>query len=347
MKTQLKPGKHRVSLKYESGPESIDLRGVSRVIPLPAHGAEDVIAFGASGVLCGTEDGQIIRVNCESNEHKALLNTGGRPLGLELCADGSLIVCDSFKGLLRFRPGADCAFNSTPEVLATSVNGQRLRFCSNASEAPDGSIWFTESTSRFHFPEFMGAILEHAPRGSLNCWHPDGTVTRVLDNRYFANGVIVEPDGTGVFFCETTDYALRRYDCVTQEVQTIAGNLPGFPDNMSPLSERNETWIAYAHPRSLPLDLLAKVPNFFSHIVWNMPDAIRPDAPHEVWLNMWKFNESAQNDKSDCKWERSYQIRGTHPDFHTPTAAVRMGDDLIVASKDQSSLLAIDLTKVL
>ena len=78
-----------------------------------------------------------------------------------------------------------------------------------------------------------------------------------------------------------------------------------------------------------------------------MPDAIRPDAPHEVWLNMWKFNESAQNDKSAYRWERGHQIRGTHPDFHTPTAAVRIEDELIVASKDQSSLLAIDLTKIL
>lgn len=301
-------------------------------------------------VICGTNDGSLYLVNIDTNACSLIANTGGRPLGLELCKDGSLIVCDSFAGLLKYRrassgndsaPAGSIAFDPKPEVLASHVNAQPLKFCSNASESPDGSIWFTESTSRFHYPEFMGAILEHAPRGSLNVWRPNGEVKRVLDGRYFANGVVAEPNGDGVLFCETTDYAVRRWHIPSQSVTDLAENLPGFPDNASALTPTgrdglSEIWITYAHPRSLPLDLLAKFPGIIRHIAWNLPDAIRPGPGHEVWAAQWLYDDV-------IGWRQGQQIRGTHPAFHTATGAVRIGNELILASKDQSILLAVSL----
>ena len=342
MKTQLRPGKHHVSLKHDKGPHSCDLSSQGRLISLPSLGPEDVVAFGAEEVLTGANDGSIFRTNITTGQTHTVTNTGGRPLGLELLRDGSLIVCDSFKGLLRLPLDGNGDAAGDLEVLVAEVSGQPLKFCSNAAEAPDGTIWFTESTSRFHYPEFMGAILEHSGRGSLNKWIPGQGATRVLDGLYFANGLVVEPDGAGVLFVETLDYSLRRLDVASGQVSDVATNLPGFPDNMSTLDtslgESQGVWVAYAHPRSFPLDLLSKVPSIISHIAWNLPDAIRPGPAHESWVTRWELKAG--------QWVAAGQVRGKHPAFHTPTAAVPVGNELVLASKDCADLLVLPLAAV-
>lgn len=336
MKTQLKPGKHAVKIRHEGGPEPVDLHGSARVIPLPALGAEDIISDGRGHVLCGTNDGSIYRIDPEKHRSELLVNTGGRPLGLELLSSGDLVVCDSYKGLLRYPLDSSGRVCGPVEVLAQEVDGRRLRFCSNAAEGPDGSIWFTESTSRFHFPEFMGAILEHSATGSLNRWNSDGTVERVVDKLYFANGLHVASCGERILFCETTDYALRCIHSESRQQHDVATNLPGFPDNMSTPDGNGGVWIAYAHPRSWALDMLAKLPSIVRHIAWNLPDAIRPGPSHDVWATYWVPSESGQ-------WELRKQVRGVHPEFHTATAAVEIGNELILASKDHACLLAVPI----
>lgn len=316
-KTPLRPGEHQVTIKHEVGPEPIDLTACTRLIPLPSHGPEDVISDGRGGLLVGCEDGSIYRIDATTSRIDLLANTGGRPLGLELTGN-HLIVCDSYKGLLRYEEdwgpaesahtvgaeqrlepqeieqgeastaetnnsgGPAFTLKQPAETLVTHVNGKPLKFCSNATVAPDGTIWFTESTSRFHYLEFMGAILEHRATGGVNRLNTDGTVEQVVPKRYFANGIVAEPDGTGVLFCETTDYAVRRVDVLTGRVGGVEENLPGFPDNMSALDEQGGAWSAYAHPRSWALDLIAKLPGVIRHIAWWMPDAIRPGPKHDV-----------------------------------------------------------------
>lgn len=352
-KTPLRPGKHKVSIRHAAGPDPIDLTACTRLIPLPSHGPEDVISDRCGGLLVGCEDGSIYRIDATTSRIDLLANTGGRPLGLEL-TDNHLIVCDSYKGLLRYEldwvtaesnqsGGPAFTLKQPAETLVTHVNGKPLKFCSNATVAPDGTVWFTESTSRFHYPEFMGAILEHRATGSVNRLNTDGTVEQVVPERYFANGIVAEPDGTGVLFCETTDYAVRRVDVLTGRVGGVEENLPGFPDNMSALDERGGAWSAYAHPRSWALDLIAKLPGVIRHIAWWMPDAIRPGPKHDVWLTRWEYDPTAEG---AAKWRMGRQIRGHHPKFHTATAAVQLGDTLYAVSKDHGCVLEIDLTSV-
>ena len=358
MKMQLRTGKHKVSLSHVQGPPTAQLGTVSRLIPLPESGPEDVILADdrhPGQVYLGTLYGGIYRTNTVTGRSTLVCNTGGRPLGLELTRNGDLIICDSLRGLLRQRLDTQGNPSGDLEELVTNVAGKQLKFCSNAAEAPDGSIWFTESTDRYHCEEYMGSILEHRASGSLNVWHPDGetgSAQRVLSGLFFANGLVIEPNGSGLLLCETTDYALRRVaggvmsEKIGQSprVQDVATNLPGFPDNMSTLDygpsgdEAPSVWVAFAHPRSWLLDLLAKLPAVFRHAIWNIPDAIRPGPEHEVWLVKCQL--------VDGEWKIVEQIRGTHPDFHTPTGAVRVGGELVVASKDQPHLLVIDLDKI-
>lgn len=49
-------------------------------------------------------------------------DTGGRPLCIELSGDGTLLVCDADKGLLRVTPSGEVT------TLVDSFNGERFVF---------------------------------------------------------------------------------------------------------------------------------------------------------------------------------------------------------------------------
>lgn len=93
-----------------------------RYVAIGGRGPEDVVADARGRVLTGVEDGRILRLDGLADSAGArvevLAETGGRPLGLELLPDDTLLVCDAERGLLR----VDLA-DGTVGVLADSVAG--------------------------------------------------------------------------------------------------------------------------------------------------------------------------------------------------------------------------------
>ena len=69
---------------------------------IPGHEISGVVTGLGPGVT-GTEDGRILRVSADGGVVELLAMTGGRPLGLELAPDGSLVVCDASR---RSRSGS-------------------------------------------------------------------------------------------------------------------------------------------------------------------------------------------------------------------------------------------------
>src|SRR5690606_6943 len=57
-------------------------------IPLSGFGPEDVVIDEQGRILCGVKDGRILRIDPERHLEETIGDTGGRPLGLELLADG-------------------------------------------------------------------------------------------------------------------------------------------------------------------------------------------------------------------------------------------------------------------
>ena len=114
----------------------------ARLLKLSGHGPEDVVADADGRLVCSLADGRIVRVDPATGVEDTIGDTGGRPLGLEVEGDGRLLVCDARRGLLRLDP-----VTGSLEVLVREVEDIPLRFCSNATAAQDGTIWFTESTS--------------------------------------------------------------------------------------------------------------------------------------------------------------------------------------------------------
>ena len=179
---------------------------------------------GTSGPASTTA--RIVRISPDG-EPTVVADTGGRPLGLAVASDGRLLVCDSPRGLLAM----DTASGKF-ETLVDEVDGRRLQFCSNVTEMPDGTIYFTESTSAFTYAHYLGAIFEARARGSLFRRDPDGTVLTVVPGLYFANGVTPTADGSALVIAETQGRRLSKYWLTGSQAGTVtplAVNLPGMP----------------------------------------------------------------------------------------------------------------------
>lgn len=241
--------------------------------PVPDTGPEDIVLTDDGTLYTGTSDGSILKVTEEGNRIDRVAHTGGRPLGIELLADGRLLVCDADEGLL-----AVDASSGDIERLVVSVDGERLGCTNNAAVAPDGTIWFTDSSRRFPVHHYKGDIIEHTGTGRLIRRDPDGTLETVLDGLHFANGVALDPDGGFVLVAETGMYRIQRLWLTGERagITEVFAEMPGFPDNLS-TGPTGTFWCAMASSRNRLLDTLLPLNPVIRKVVWKMPDALQPD----------------------------------------------------------------------
>ncbi|HYZ69283.1 MAG TPA: SMP-30/gluconolactonase/LRE family protein [Mycobacterium sp.] len=249
------------------------------VIPLPGNAPEDVVVDADGQIWTGVDDGRIIRIS-PAGEPTVVGQTSGRPLGLAVSRDGRLLVCTSPGGLLAMDTGS-----GKVETLVEEVDGRRLQFCSNVTELPDGTIYFTESTSAFTYEHFKGAVLEARPRGSLFRRDPDGTVLTVVAGLYFANGVTSTADGSALAFAETMGRRLSKYWLTGDHAGTVTPlveNLPGHPDNISTGAD-GRIWVAIVSPVNAAAEWLSPRSPALRKLLWKLPERLQPQIKPEVW----------------------------------------------------------------
>ncbi|MFD8303797.1 SMP-30/gluconolactonase/LRE family protein [Streptomyces sp. NPDC059690] len=230
-----------------------------KYVAIGGRGPEDVVADARGRVLTGVEDGRILRIDGLTDDSPArvevLAETGGRPLGLELLPDDALLVCDAELGLLRvdLREGI-------VRILADSVAGERLRFCSNVVALSDGSVCFTVSSRRYPLHQWIGDIVEHTGTGRLLRLAPGSESPEVLlEGLQFANGLALSSDESFLVVAETGARRLTRYWLSGPKAgrgEPFVENLPGMPDNIWRGAPDGPVWVSMAGPRIPPLDLL-------------------------------------------------------------------------------------------
>ncbi len=249
-----------------------DRLAAAELWPAPGRGPEDVVVDGEGRVYTGLEDGRIVRFPAGGARAEVVADTGGRPLGLELLPGGGLVVCDARRGLLRLEAGGRIA------PLVTRFEGRRLRFTNNAAVAADGTIYFSDSSTRFGIDRYRDDILEHRPNGRLFACGPDGGDVRlVLDGLYFANGVALAPDESFVLVAETGAYRIRRVWLAGARAgadDVFAENLPGIPDNLA-TGPSGVVWAAMFTPRNPLLDALLPRPRLRA-ATHRLPEGLQP-----------------------------------------------------------------------
>jgi sugar lactone lactonase YvrE len=293
------------------------------VLHVNGYSTEDVVV-DKGHVFTGVDDGRILRLTPDGRRLDTIADTGGRPLGLELYPDGRLVVCDSDRGLLLV--------DRTSGQVEVLVDTTDLRVCNNAAVAADGTIYFTDSTSRFDLEHWRADLLEHRGTGRLLRRSPDGAVDVLHDGLHFANGVALSADESFVVVAQTGAYQLDRVWLTGDRApETFAGGLPGFPDNIATGSD-GLIWIAMASPRVPALDILSRLHPALRKAAWALPQQLQPREKKVVWVRA--LDESGKIVHDFC---------GTHPRFHLVTGVREADGTVYLGSLQERAIAYFDL----
>ena len=249
------------------------MRLVVEVLPVPGDGAEDVVVDAEGRVYTGTADGSVFRMDPAGRRVDRVGDTGGRPLGLELLADGRLLVCDARRGLLALDP-ADGAV----EELVGAVHGRPMRFTNNAAVHSDGSIFFSDSSRVYGIDHWQAEMVENTGTGRLLRRGPEGRVEVLVDGLRFANGVSIAADESFVVVAETAGRSLLRHWLTGPRAGSTdpwLEDLPGYPDNVSRGSD-GLTWVTLASPTDPVVERIMAGPMLLRRLAWRLPERIRP-----------------------------------------------------------------------
>lgn len=246
--------------------------GTGSPSPGAGYAPEDVALDAAGRIYTGLDDGRIMRLQVDGSGAELFANTHGHPLGLAFDPNGNLIVADANKGLLSI------AVTGAVTVLTTAADGVAFACTNDLDVAADGTIYFTDASSKYPLTDFTADLLEHGPNGRFLAYDPKTKSTRtLLRDLSFANGVAVSPDQTFVLIVETGAYRLHRVwlsGAKRGQSEIFIDNLPGFPDGISS-NGKDKFWLALVTPRDAVLDKLLPHP-FLRKAIARLPKFLQP-----------------------------------------------------------------------
>ena len=246
--------------------------GTGSTTPGSGYAPEDVALDAQNRIYSGVDDGRVMRLQADGTGPEVFSNTHGRPLGLAFDSSGNLIVADALKGLLSIAP------DGSVTVLTTAADGLPFGCTNDLDVAADGTIYFTDASSKFPLTNFTADILEHGPNGRLLAYDPKTKATRtILSNLCFANGVAVSPDQSFALVVETGAYRIHRVwlsGSKNGQAEIFIDNLPGFPDGISS-NGKDKFWLALVTPRDTTLDKLLPHP-FLRKVIARLPKFLQP-----------------------------------------------------------------------
>lgn len=256
------------------------LQGVQRLLDGGVKGPEAVAFDGQGRLYTGLVDGRVVSLRADGSDCREVARTEGRPLGLQVQSDGSVVVADALKGLLRIEA------DGRIQVLARDAEGIGFGFADDVAIDARGRMLLSDASWKFGYGQHQLDALEHGARGRLVMHDPDKRLSvTLLAERQFANGVTLGPDEAYVLLNETTEYKITRYWLKGEKagtVDTFAENLPGFPDNLS-FNGTDRFWVALYGPRDALLDALAPMP-FLRSVVSRLPQVLMPEAARQGFI---------------------------------------------------------------
>ena len=265
---------------------------------------EDVAFDSQDRIYCGDDLGRIWRFQRDGKNPQLFANTKGRPLGLIFDHEGNLIVADAMIGLMSISP------DGKGTVLSTSADGVPFRCTNDLDVANDGTIYFTDASSKYPLTQLKEDVLEHQPNGRFFAYDPKTKQTRVLLNDlYFANGVAVSPDQTFVLVNDTSAYRVRRYwlsGPKQGQSDVFIDNLPGFPDGISS-NGRDMFWLALVNRRDAALDYMLPHP-FMRKMVWRLPSFMQPNMKRYAFVLGLDMNGRVVRNLQDASTQCFAQI---------------------------------------
>lgn len=299
-----------------------------RLVPVPGHGAEDVVVADDGTVYTGTADGQVHAISPDGTS-RVVGDTGGRPLGLELLADGRLLVCDAHHGLLALDPA-----DGELETLVDAFEGRPLVFCNNAAVATNGDIWFSDSSTLFGIEQWRKDFARNTRTGRLLVRRTSGNVELVLDGLAFANGVALAADESYVAVAETAARTVVRVwlgGSRTGERDLLCTDLPGYPDNIARGSD-GLIWVSIPSTTDPLVERILRWPVPVRTALSNIPEALQPKVQRVVRV-------MAFDDDGRCV----HNLVGDAQRFHMVTGVREHGGEVWLGSLEEAAVAVISL----
>ncbi|APR77975.1 strictosidine synthase family protein [Minicystis rosea] len=250
------------------------------------HGPEH-IAIGRDGKLyAAMTSGNLLRMDPDGKNQQVFANTGGRVLGFDFDATGTMIAADAMKGLLAITADARVS------VLTDRVSpSDPIRYADAVVVAPDGTIYFTDASTRFAPASWGGTfeasfldIIEQSQTGRVLAYEPATKQTSIVAHGFsFANGIALSADGHTLFVNETGRYRVWKVDGHARNVDARTGspsarvlldNLPGYPDNLM-RGRDGRLWVGLFKPRNPAADSLSDRP-FLRKVLVRLPQSFVP-----------------------------------------------------------------------
>lgn len=302
-------------------------------IDLGSHEGPEDATVGIDGLIYATTSGgHVIRI--ENGRSSEFAFTDGRPLGIETDRDGSFLIANAYIGLQRIDK------DGTVSTLLDEIDGRPLVYVNNLAIGPDGTVYFSESSSKFGALSSSGTyeaslldLMEHGGHGRIFAFSPlSGEIRLLLDNLNFANGVAVSSDGRILLVSETGNYRVLKYWLAGEQRghhEILLDNLPGFPDNLKSGAD-GRFWLGLAAPRNQLLDRLSDNP-FIRKVVQRLPAFMRPKAIPSS--HVIAFNEAG---------EVLMNLQDTEARYPTLTGVVETNRTLYLTTLFGNELLRLD-----
>ena len=263
------------------------------------EGPEDVILDEGDHLYCGTRHGEIVRFFApDYTRSEVFAHVGGFPLGLAFDAHGNLISCVGAMGLYSISPEREVTKLTAETTRSlTSINDDaRLRDPNDLDIAPDGKIYFTDSTKRYDAHDWALDSIENRATGRLLVYDPkDGSTKTLLDGYRYTNGVCMAHDNRSLFFAESWACRIHRYWLEGPKAGTaecVIRDMPGYPDNINRASD-GRYWMAWLGMRTPTFDLSLRHPAMRKRMARRLPQ--------DEWLfpnintgGVVKFDEAGQ-----------------------------------------------------
>jgi ribose transport system permease protein len=272
-------GETQSALPHSGTPYALDNR-LSEAEPIGVgelEGPEDVILDREDNLYAGTRHGEIVRYFApDYTRSEVFAHTGGFPLGLAMDRDGTLISCVGAMGLYAIAPDRKVTKLSaeTKRSYTSIVDDARLRDPNDCDIAPDGRIYFTDSTKRYDAHDWALDSIENRATGRLLVYDPkDGSTRTLLDGYRYTNGVCMAHDGKSLFFAESWACRVHRYWLEGPKAGTaecVIRDMPGYPDNINRASD-GSYWMAWLGMRTPSFDLALRHPSMRKRMTRRLP----------------------------------------------------------------------------
>ncbi|CAB9498777.1 Adipocyte plasma membrane-associated protein [Seminavis robusta] len=197
-------------------------------------------------VRTGTTDGA--KCGFSPSDESQTESQCGRPLGLKVVKRSTvdpsseskedvLLVADAYKGLLMITG----IYGDAPEIVTlatrakTDAPNYQLRLLNALVQAPDGSIYMTETTQTFERRRIFFAAFDGRSNGRLLRYSKhDATVSVVADNLYMPNGITLSHNGLDLLI--VCGVQIKQFSLAKQQFTDFVSVLPGTGDNIDAMN---------------------------------------------------------------------------------------------------------------